>query len=57
MRVVVKNDSNQPMYIKFENEPDLNLDPGAEIEVKLDDGSQVTRVGDHIETKSVKRPV
>lgn len=57
MIVTISNDTNQPMGITFEgDEPNWNINPGESCVLTLEEGSVLTRVGNTVITKRVKRP-
>lgn len=56
MKITIENDQESPIYIKFENESDLNLDPAACAAIEVKDGAELYVKNDHIETKNIKRP-
>ena len=56
MKITIMNDQDSPIYIKFENDADLNMDPNTTVEMDVVEGAELKVESDHIVTKNFKRP-
>ena len=56
MKIVLKNDSDKPVYATFENGPDWNMNSKSEVDMKIEDGAEIKFGAGKIETKNIKRP-
>lgn len=56
MKITIKNDQDSPIYVSFENDADLNINPGSKAEIKIEDGAEIKLGNEKIETKNIERP-
>jgi len=56
MKIVLKNDNDVPVRVTFENDADWNMNPKSEVEMKIEDGTEIKFGAEKIEMKNIKRP-
>ena len=56
MKIVLKNDSDKPTYVKFEEGADLNINAGGSGEIEAEEDAEMSFMTDHINTKNIIRP-
>jgi len=56
MKITVKNDHKSPVYITFEGDAELNINPGSSATIDVEEGSRLIIKDNHVDTSGVDRP-